>query len=1035
MKTSLRTKMIAVLSVIFAFACALTIMTGVRTAKANAINDISDVSVEIEKAASIKTEDPMGIRFTASVSAAEYEFLKANNATFGVLLCPSDFIDDEVNHLKIGGWTIDEESVSEYPGAESAVSGAKYFQRATVSPIYDAKTDTYVFRAAFVGIKDTNYAREFSARAYVEIDGEDPVYSDLSTRAVYTVATYAYEAGDFENYSEDAQTYFKGVMGKVHTEYTVLNLKVENITDGKALADSFEVGDQLKISAVAKNSAGKEIEAKPVVVYGAGHYMSLNDDGVTYTIEAKGDFAIGTTVYGSVPSEYNEDGTVKSWSSKNILKYARVDNEEVPVTELKTTEFDNCVESGFLSLSKELAPTTLTKVTENIPEGAPDGEDVYLYNGQNGASNKLIIDKGRANIPDRSYLTFKYYYEGVAMRLREQSFNITNTNYVIEPSTPSGFYGLWAIKQYDKDGNLITNAAEYAACKNSWITVEIKVDQTPTNNEYDIHLDSAAGVYFTDFAVSNMSIAGRYTDYQISVSGATGEDGVAKPGDLLTISMTAIPFGKTEREEISAKIDFTEGALNDNGNGTYTYLGTGDFTITANYFDASATLDVTGIEGIIPVVETFVPTTNGSMTITAATEAELKTLNDVAGKSVYNMTATATGTQGSGFQILKGNDKAYDGKYISFSYYVATSPITMSLSETDMEVLYGDRNSLRTGAWQYRNYDKFGNLIADSAKGMTTGLNIIKGLAGQWINVEIYMIANGTSGLWIHYDSVGTVYFADFKVSNYSIYNETYSNLAVELSGATGENRAFNPSDEVSVNITANKIGVVEKVTLSLDEVALTFTDGALVLTDGKYIYQGTGDFAVTAKYYGLTATANATGIEGIIKEINTIELNSSYVFGSNFTMEKAPDMTGTEIDTSSVDTVYKLTSSQAGSSTGIYIYKNADKATVNGKYVTFKYYYEGMFSYGYMALTDMDMENASGSKTGTYYGNLTMNSYDKNGNLLTSALSNEQVGQWITVEVYVESIGSTGLRLHFDSADTVYFADFKVANYSLFAE
>ena len=364
MKTSIKAKLIAVLATLVAVMCMLTVMTGFSVAKASEeITDVSQISIDLEKTASIKTQGNQGIRFTAKVSEGEYGFLAANYqfVKYGVLICPIDYIDD-ANDLKVGGWTIkvDEQDVSviEYTGEK--VEGVKYFQNAQVNPVL--KNGEYIYRGSFVNINENNYARDFSVRAYVAYGESENsleyIYSDISSRSVYTVATHAKAKGYFDDEDESVQNYFDTIIGQVNAKYGRDDFSIYLTDVNGNVLTSVKEGDIVKILGTAKNATAGAVEAKPILAYSSGIFTD-NGDG-TYTIGQKGDFAIGGTVYGKVATEFDDEGNATKYESKDLSKYIRIDNEEIVVNEYESTALTDLIENGYLAVQAKTNTSTAT---------------------------------------------------------------------------------------------------------------------------------------------------------------------------------------------------------------------------------------------------------------------------------------------------------------------------------------------------------------------------------------------------------------------------------------------------------------------------------------------------------------------------------------------------------------------------------------------------------------------------------------------------------------------------------------------------
>ncbi len=200
----------------------LSVGFGTVSLQANADNVAPAPVVSIEQKAAIRKEGPMGIRFTANVANVEALEEAYDDVVYGMLITPADYLT-EGKTLFFGG------GLTEY--TEGGVATGTYRNKTAIP---DEAGKMY---GSFVGINESNYSRPFAARAYVGVKNEGDVdyaysYSDVCTRAVYTVASYAV-MDTAEGYSDEVTTYLNGVVSKVHTAYTTLNVDLgASVFDG-----------------------------------------------------------------------------------------------------------------------------------------------------------------------------------------------------------------------------------------------------------------------------------------------------------------------------------------------------------------------------------------------------------------------------------------------------------------------------------------------------------------------------------------------------------------------------------------------------------------------------------------------------------------------------------------------------------------------------------------------------------------------------------------------------------------------------------
>lgn len=158
---------------------AMTLSLGIAgfTAKADT-TDIALDSFKMTAGAEIRKENPVGIRFTTEISAADYEKLP-EGAVFGTLVIPTDLLDGEL--------TLDTAKAKNIPTSVWAADG-------------ETKKYTGVIVGADGGnFAAENYKRALTARGYVTFnDGEEKtIYaSDAVSRSIAYVATAAVANGE-----------------------------------------------------------------------------------------------------------------------------------------------------------------------------------------------------------------------------------------------------------------------------------------------------------------------------------------------------------------------------------------------------------------------------------------------------------------------------------------------------------------------------------------------------------------------------------------------------------------------------------------------------------------------------------------------------------------------------------------------------------------------------------------------------------------------------------------------------------------------
>lgn len=144
--------------------------------------------------ASVRFDSPTGIRFSAILGGEYFDSLKENgtDVTYGIIIAPTDYVDEA------GAFTIDalDDLGLDVPyvivPADILYSGGE-------------SDGYYEFRGVLGSINEYNYDRNFSAIAYVCVDG---VYyysaydADKNSRSIAYVAQKAYEDTNYEKTTE-----------------------------------------------------------------------------------------------------------------------------------------------------------------------------------------------------------------------------------------------------------------------------------------------------------------------------------------------------------------------------------------------------------------------------------------------------------------------------------------------------------------------------------------------------------------------------------------------------------------------------------------------------------------------------------------------------------------------------------------------------------------------------------------------------------------------------------------------------------------
>ena len=292
-----------------------------------AMADSTVTTFKMKGGASIRTQEPYGIRFFAELSATDYGTLDGQGAEFGMIVAPLDFITDGEGNVDYSDFKMDSTTLEKYDSSKTYTSSDKYFNWTTVEPALDTqdydgdgdKTE-YVIIASFVGIKPENISRPFAARAYYKVGSDYTETDTIADRSIYTVASKAMADGLIDSNNPEVSSYFNNIIDTVEASYTEISITLDGITDGKA-----DVGNTFKVKAtVSKPDGSKTLEsgANVVITDKDGNEtdaVSKNNDG-SYTVDYIGNFKVSATL-GDTTEEFDiENSTYNIFSTHDDIK-------------------------------------------------------------------------------------------------------------------------------------------------------------------------------------------------------------------------------------------------------------------------------------------------------------------------------------------------------------------------------------------------------------------------------------------------------------------------------------------------------------------------------------------------------------------------------------------------------------------------------------------------------------------------------------------------------------------------------------------
>lgn len=199
-----RNLLLFVLSLLFCVS--IVACVGFATVNAEATpKTLEEVVLTMEEGASIRTNEPNGIRFRSFMSVADYEGLKANvgegkaykSAYFGMLIAPEDYL------TTIGA--LSEENVfgedAKYSYGDTAEEGKTRIINVWSSEMNDFNGQKF-FAGIITDVLGTNYNRKFVAQGYIKVTATDDTVSYKfapaadNHRSVISVAQAAIDAGE-----------------------------------------------------------------------------------------------------------------------------------------------------------------------------------------------------------------------------------------------------------------------------------------------------------------------------------------------------------------------------------------------------------------------------------------------------------------------------------------------------------------------------------------------------------------------------------------------------------------------------------------------------------------------------------------------------------------------------------------------------------------------------------------------------------------------------------------------------------------------
>ena len=241
---------------------------------------------KMETAVQIRQDGTNGIRFWASMSAEDYNNLKdVEGIEFGIMIAPTDWLGS-ADDLRFGNDALPEW----YDGTDAT----KYFAKGVNVPVLDTDNfdqdddvTEYLLHASFINIKESNFSRSFTAKAYYRV-GDEVVYAQgANEKNIFETASKYVAMSDFdetEPKEKFVKDYVYGIVDKVAEVYTdvQVSLDVDAIVDGVAYRD-----DQVNATATLKKPGDDTKELKAQLKVALTKDGEEIENGVVYDAETQ----------------------------------------------------------------------------------------------------------------------------------------------------------------------------------------------------------------------------------------------------------------------------------------------------------------------------------------------------------------------------------------------------------------------------------------------------------------------------------------------------------------------------------------------------------------------------------------------------------------------------------------------------------------------------------------------------------------------------------------------------------------------------
>ena len=412
------------------------------------------IGFEMQDGAAVRTsKDSSGIRFLVDIRQADFNNYYFDNeiiSTWGVLLTPTDYLSyvSAFTHAELGGDCTDKDC-------------------SDLWRVEGEAEENWTYAAAFVNIKEYQYARSFSARGYLLVNyttGEGYVYTpyteENNSRSIYEVATEAYKDTKNPHYAKN-----ETILGYVNN--------VADITLGAGFAVSKNV-DSVGTYTVSGSASGTTItitvdkELSAALVNGErvanGRYTPILLDGEFYSVSVSYEVQNGSTTI-----TLTFDGALEEYLGSNLfyqaadetlaaflndfaernLRYNENSNGYFPVS--GGTGFAKNWEAMGLMWHNATADVYSDKVNQQniyayLESITQDGLGM-IYNTHNGRESSVYEIAGDAGLPQG--WPFPSWYNSTNTANSHSDANLGSTAFEFNGITPQH---AWQYKKWVVEG-------------------------------------------------------------------------------------------------------------------------------------------------------------------------------------------------------------------------------------------------------------------------------------------------------------------------------------------------------------------------------------------------------------------------------------------------------------------------------------------------------------------------------------------------------------------------------------------------------